>query len=146
MPTSRAPTADLNILHDRVVLAAGGPGQFESANPGHCCLYSLSVRPLRSRRKQRTPFFGNGACPLKRTSARRCAPIHSWCGETKIRVSRQSITIVWTLAVVAAARVDPREDPRRVVKYSSQGATRFRRKLSRPEGMPGPTCPQLGGN
>jgi hypothetical protein len=27
-----------------------------------------------------------------------------------------------------------------------EGATRFRRKLSRPEGMPGPTCPQLGGN
>jgi len=27
-----------------------------------------------------------------------------------------------------------------------QGATRFRRKLSRPEGMPGPTCPQRGGN
>ena len=26
-----------------------------------------------------------------------------------------------------------------------KGATRFRRKLSRPEGMPGPTCPQLGG-
>ncbi len=25
------------------------------------------------------------------------------------------------------------------------GATRFRRKLSRPEGMPGATCPQSGG-
>jgi hypothetical protein len=23
----------------------------------------------------------------------------------------------------------------------TEGATRFRRKLSRPEGMPGPTCP-----
>ena len=33
----------------------------------------------------------------------------------------------------------------KMLKYS-QGATRFRRKLSRPEGMPGPTCPQLGGN
>ena len=27
----------------------------------------------------------------------------------------------------------------------SLGATRFRRKLSRPEGMPGATCPQSGG-
>ena len=27
----------------------------------------------------------------------------------------------------------------------SMGATRFRRKLSRPEGMPGATCPQSGG-
>jgi hypothetical protein len=28
---------------------------------------------------------------------------------------------------------------------SSLGATRFRRKLSRPEGMPGATCPLSGG-
>jgi hypothetical protein len=32
-----------------------------------------------------------------------------------------------------------------VILVVATGATRFRRKLSRPEGMPGATCPQSGG-
>ena len=31
------------------------------------------------------------------------------------------------------------------ILFTPTGATRFRRKLSRLEGMPGPTCPQSGG-
>ncbi len=36
----------------------------------------------------------------------------------------------------------PNPIPPKMLKWiGTQGATRFRRKLSRPEGMPGPTCP-----
>ena len=39
-------------------------------------------------------------------------------------------------------RLDQNAIPSIMLKWSrTQGATRFRRKLSRPEGMPGPTCP-----
>ncbi len=39
-------------------------------------------------------------------------------------------------------RLDQNAIPSLMLKWSrTQGATRFRRKLSRPEGMPGPTCP-----
>jgi len=41
------------------------------------------------------------------------------------------------------ARVSHSPQPSGIIH--EEGATRFRRKLSRPEGMPGPTCPQLGG-
>jgi len=44
------------------------------------------------------------------------------------------------LADETADSVRERE-PRDVVKWGLQGATRFRRKLSRLEGMPGPTRP-----
>jgi hypothetical protein len=37
-------------------------------------------------------------------------------------------------------RRSPNAHSSKMLKYS-KGATRFRRKLSRPEGMPGPTCP-----
>ena len=50
-----------------------------------------------------------------------------------------------SLTTVRTARLTEVQRIANLIDRKPLGATRFRRKLSRPEGMPGATCPQQGG-
>jgi hypothetical protein len=59
------------------------------------------------------------------------------------RVPRPILTplLLYVITSRSQRRLTHPNQPKMLKWSCTQGATRFRRKLSRPEGMPGPTCP-----